>query len=473
MAEPQVSRSPCESMASQVNMDGQRDVGMVDVKREVDMAEIDRAELEESVMDVCRQSPEGVDLLVSSFVQSLRSYRRPTVCAPFPTTFFRKGSEQVEKDFFGAENCVAHFPRIGAIAAAARLTRAESNEVDGRSQQGQQQNANRNPLQCLPLRALYLLHWIVTCRRRLRLVEDPASEIAHMLPPGTSPWAFSSAGASQWLGSAVPHVVLEVAPPDVVQPFDLAKAQNGSFMAYHGTSAENLHSIIRCGLQNMSGTPLQRTGAAFGEGIYLCVDPTVALNYCSAGEGWERSCFGPRARYLLVCEVANGVGVMQGQNDTESACARVDESGDDSRHPPRTYIVARNGDMVRLRYLLVYSEPSRCSSKQKVGGSLTQFRRRFGGVRTSREGGGNGFAGGNGPDGMSGVVFDRASGDDVNGDDAPGYDASGVPIPVSAPRTDWCKIIIFAYIALLIAVGFWNQSSRHHGLSHFFYHLMS
>lgn len=40
-------------------------------------------------------------------------------------------------------------------------------------------------------------------------------------------------------------------------------------IAYHGTHLENLHSIIHTGLQSMSGTRLQRTGANFGAGIYL------------------------------------------------------------------------------------------------------------------------------------------------------------------------------------------------------------
>ncbi len=29
--------------------------------------------------------------------------------------------------------------------------------------------------------------------------------------------------------------------------FEAAKAESGSFYAFHGTSAENLHSILRCG----------------------------------------------------------------------------------------------------------------------------------------------------------------------------------------------------------------------------------
>ena len=39
--------------------------------------------------------------------------------------------------------------------------------------------------------------------------------------------------------------------------------------AFHGTYLEALHSIIHVGLQNLSGTTLQRNGAIYGKGIYL------------------------------------------------------------------------------------------------------------------------------------------------------------------------------------------------------------
>ena len=44
--------------------------------------------------------------------------------------------------------------------------------------------------------------------------------------------------------------------------------------AFHGTSMENLHSILHNGLLNLSGTALERTGAIFGDGIYCT---TVSL----------------------------------------------------------------------------------------------------------------------------------------------------------------------------------------------------
>lgn len=41
-----------------------------------------------------------------------------------------------------------------------------------------------------------------------------------------------------------------------------------SVYAFHGTSLENLHSILHTGLVVLSGTALERTGALHGSGIY-------------------------------------------------------------------------------------------------------------------------------------------------------------------------------------------------------------
>ncbi|PNH06576.1 Poly [ADP-ribose] polymerase 6 [Tetrabaena socialis] len=76
-----------------------------------------------------------------------------------------------------------------------------------------------------------------------------------------------------------------------------------SCIAYHGTHLENLHSIVHTGLQNLSGTRLQRTGANFGAGIYLSTNYDTAFSFCQPCPSWPRSRYGTKLRVLLVCEV--------------------------------------------------------------------------------------------------------------------------------------------------------------------------
>jgi hypothetical protein len=59
-------------------------------------------------------------------------------------------------------------------------------------------------------------------------------------------------------------------PPEKESKFQKLKSEKGSFWAFHGSAFSNWHSILRIGLKNYSGTALMSTGAAFGNGIYLC-----------------------------------------------------------------------------------------------------------------------------------------------------------------------------------------------------------
>jgi len=55
----------------------------------------------------------------------------------------------------------------------------------------------------------------------------------------------------------------------------------GSFFAFHGSSIENWHAIIRTGLRNASGTKLQVNGAAYGKGIYLSASVRLRVYSCN------------------------------------------------------------------------------------------------------------------------------------------------------------------------------------------------
>lgn len=58
-------------------------------------------------------------------------------------------------------------------------------------------------------------------------------------------------------------------PPEREKLFRQLRKKYKSVFAFHGSSIENWHSIIRNGLMNASGTDKQVNGAAYGSGIYM------------------------------------------------------------------------------------------------------------------------------------------------------------------------------------------------------------
>jgi len=70
------------------------------------------------------------------------------------------------------------------------------------------------------------------------------------------------------------------APPEKETLFRDLKAKHGSVFAFHGSSSENWHCILRLGLKNASGTKLQVNGAAYGNGIYLSPHAGTSFGYC-------------------------------------------------------------------------------------------------------------------------------------------------------------------------------------------------
>jgi len=69
------------------------------------------------------------------------------------------------------------------------------------------------------------------------------------------------------------------APPEKEEKFRKLREKHGSTFAFHGSSVENWHSILRRGLLNASGTKLQMNGAAYGSGIYLSPNAATSFGY--------------------------------------------------------------------------------------------------------------------------------------------------------------------------------------------------
>jgi poly [ADP-ribose] polymerase 6/8 len=101
------------------------------------------------------------------------------------------------------------------------------------------------------------------------------------------------------------------APPEKEERFRELKATHGSCFAFHGSSVENWHSIMRRGLVNASGTALQVNGAAYGNGIYLSPNASTSFGYSrihqSAGQinanaGSNRFLASENMHCIAICE---------------------------------------------------------------------------------------------------------------------------------------------------------------------------
>ena len=124
-------------------------------------------------------------------------------------------------------------------------------------------------------------------------------------------------------------------------------AQGLTVRLYHGSAMENFHSILQHGLKNCSGTLDERTGAAFGSGIYLSDSLPLAQAFApvqsAAGRSWQHASYGQSLSCVAECEVALHPGVR-----------RPGAPPGNGEPVPNKYWVVENEEHIILRSLLLY-----------------------------------------------------------------------------------------------------------------------
>jgi len=126
-----------------------------------------------------------------------------------------------------------------------------------------------------------------------------------------------------------------------------------TFYALHGSRLENFHSISQFGLLgNMSKEGL------FGEGVYLSNEPSVSLNHAFGSHGWSRSKIGSSLSCVALCQVIDEPeSVKRGSAITTSFTGNDGTQtplSNSSSTLPECYVLVKNGELIMLRYLLVY-----------------------------------------------------------------------------------------------------------------------
>ncbi|XP_060611596.2 protein mono-ADP-ribosyltransferase PARP16 [Anolis sagrei] len=282
----------------------------------------DAATSEERVQEAIQKDLLAADLKCSFFASALQSYKRDSVLRPFPGLYVAEET----KDF---EALLADTNALGSLKDLCE----SAHNVDGRIWE--------------------LLSWVLSSKA-LRIHSTSKTEYKKIQELTGAPS----------VPVAEPDFLFEITYSSQMNAkFEETKAGRDLLYAFHGSRLENFHSIVHNGLQ----CHLNRT-SLFGEGTYLTSDLSLALLYSPHGLGWQRSLMGPVLSCVAVCEIIDHPDVKcqvqkkdSKEIDKKRARVRNSEGGD----VPQKYFVVTNNQLIRVKYLLVYSQKQyrRCSSQ--------------------------------------------------------------------------------------------------------------
>lgn len=170
--------------------------------------------------------------------------------------------------------------------------------------------------------------------------------------------------------------------------FDCQRRQHGVREAFHGSSAENWHSICHYGLQNMSQTRHEKHGAAFGDGVYLSTDSALSREFSK--KKVERHQLHRSSSFLKYTSDKNA-----SEFQFEIVC-RCDVINLDSNFVPRIghstksnvdYLVVKDESHISINSILLFTTPKFCETVESLtaterlnkehGNSRTKFRLYF------------------------------------------------------------------------------------------------
>nr|XP_020667814.1 mono [ADP-ribose] polymerase PARP16 [Pogona vitticeps]XP_020667815.1 mono [ADP-ribose] polymerase PARP16 [Pogona vitticeps] len=274
------------------------------------------AAVEGQVREAIRKDLLAADLKLSFFVSALQSYKRDSVLRPFPGLY----STEESKDF------EALLADANALVSLKELLES----AHGADQ-----------------RAWELLWWVLSFKA-LRIQSTSKKEYTRIQELTGAPSVPVPA----------PDFLFEIIYFNQMNAtFEETKAGRDLIYASHGSNLESFHSIVHNGLQ----CHLNRT-SLFGEGTYLTSDLSLALLYSPHGLGWQRSIMGPLLSCVAVCEIIDHPDVkcqVQKKDSKEIDKKRARVKNSEGGDVPQRYFVVTNSQLIRVKYLLVYSQKQR------------------------------------------------------------------------------------------------------------------
>ncbi|XP_051653136.1 protein mono-ADP-ribosyltransferase PARP16 [Pseudopipra pipra] len=263
--------------------------------------------------EAARRDPLAADLRCSLFAAALQSYKRDSALRPFPGRYASGDT----KDFEGLRADIDALPSLKELLESVPNTEK---------------------------RTWDLFSWILSSK--VFTIQSTKKHEYEKIQELT--------GMS---GTAVPapDYLFEVVYCDQMNTkFAETKGERDLIYAFHGSRLENFHSILHNGLH----CHLNRT-SLFGEGTYLTSDLSLALLYSPHGLGWQRSALGSVLSCVAVCEIIDHPDVKcqvkkkdSEEIDRKRARVKNSEGGD----VPQKYFVVTNNQLLRVKYLLVYSQ---------------------------------------------------------------------------------------------------------------------
>ncbi|KAM7010336.1 protein mono-ADP-ribosyltransferase PARP16 [Ammospiza nelsoni] len=263
--------------------------------------------------EAARRDPLAADLRCSLFAAALQSYKRDSALRPFPGRYASGDS----KDFEGLLADTKALPSLKELLESVPNTDTRTWE---------------------------LFSWILSSK--VFMIQSTKKQEYEKIQELT--------GMS---GAAVPapDYLFEVMYCDQMNTkFAETKGERDLIYAFHGSRLENFHSILHHGLH----CHLNRT-SLFGEGTYLTSDLSLALLYSPHSLGWQRSALGSVLSCVAVCEIIDHPDVKcqvkkkdSEEIDRKRARVKNSEGGD----VPQKYFVVTNNQLLRVKYLLVYSQ---------------------------------------------------------------------------------------------------------------------
>ncbi|KOX68906.1 Poly [ADP-ribose] polymerase 16 [Melipona quadrifasciata] len=262
----------------------------------------------------------AADLKWSLFVAACNTYRYDTCLKPFPSMYIKNEC----KDMEALRRAIEVIPPLAVILKA--LSEPDAYETYGT--------------------AINLLHWVLV---RLRdpyiksIKKESYDSILRKVPSEMS--------------IVAPNLIYQVTNTKQSTSEDRWKtiAQgHTTFYAYHGSRLENFHSIIHYGLQQS-----MCKNSLFGKGIYLSSELGVSLPYSPVGYGWGGSVLGSEMSCIALCELIDHADVKTGDSEDNARNLVTDSIG--GRVPNKYYLVT-NSELVRVRYLLIYSQQVQAAS---------------------------------------------------------------------------------------------------------------
>lgn len=267
----------------------------------------------ELICSCLHRDPVAADLRCSLFVAAAQSYKRDSLLRPFPPRYISGD----HKDF---EELLAD---VNSLPGVRELVRLRAGEGD---------------------RHLALAHWILSSKSFA--VKTLQKEDFVQL---------CSLTENEGVTAPVPDFLFELEYSDQVNArFEKTREGRDVFYAFHGSRLENFHSIIHYGLH----CHLNKN-SVFGEGTYLTSDLSMAVLYSPHSSGWRESLLGPLLSCVALCEIIDhpDVKCQVKKKDSEAvdrqrSRAKNSEGGD----VPQKYFIVTNNQLLRVKYLLVYSQ---------------------------------------------------------------------------------------------------------------------